>query len=258
MTEPTWYLEKREIGSATLYRGDALFVLPRLDQDGKRADALITDPPYSSGGMVRSDRTLGTSKKYQQTGVMIAHPEFSGDNRDQRSFGFWMSLWLSAAQRACNPGAICALFADWRQLPMTTDAIQAGGWIWRGIAAWNKVNARPVPGRFRAQCEFLAWGTNGPHAPDPKTAVYLPGAFECPPPGSGEREHTTQKPLRLMDEIVRICPTGTVLDPFMGSGTTGVAAVNAGLDFVGVELSEIYFERACERIAQAQAQQSLF
>jgi len=253
MTQP--YRRKEQIGDATLYLGDCLHVLRKIDGLG----GVITDPPYSSGGMVRGDRMGKTSAKYQTTGVWQKHAEFSGDNRDQRSFAYWVALWLSEALMATKPSGVCCLFSDWRQLPSITDAIQAGGWVWRGIAVWDKVNARPFRGRFRSQSEYVVWGTNGAHNPDPKTSEYPHGVFQIPAPAASERQHATQKPTELMEKVMQIVPKGEVVcDPFMGSGTTGVAAINTGRPFIGIELSEHYFDIARERIAAAYAQGRLF
>ena len=249
------YRRKEIIGDATLYLGDCLHILPEIEGLG----GLITDPPYSSGGMVRGDRMNKTSSKYQTSGAIVQHADFTGDNRDQRAFSYWMALWLSEALRATKPSGMCCLFTDWRQLPSTTDALQSGGWVWRGVAVWDKVNARPFPGRFRSQSEYLVWGTNGGHNPDPQNSEYLPGVFTIKAPGSNERQHTTQKPTELMEKIIQVVPKGEIVcDPFMGSGTTGVAAVNTGRPFIGMELSEHYFYIACERIAAAYAQGRLF
>ena len=70
-------------------------------------------------------------------------------------------------------------------------------------------------------------------------------------------DHPTQKPLSLMTELVSLT-TGTILDPFLGSGTTGVACANLGRKFIGIEIEEKYFDIACERIEAAQAQLRLF
>lgn len=247
--------ERVVIGSAELWHGDCLEILPTLP----KVDAIVTDPPYSSGGMVRSDRMASTRAKYQSSDVKVEHPVFSGDNRDQRSFGYWMALWLGAALRRTAPAGLCCLFTDWRQLPTMTDAMQAGGWIWRGIAPWDKVNARPAPGRFSGQAEYLVWGTNGPHNPDKKTAKYGKGVFRHNSPHMDDRQHATQKPIALMEEILGITnDEATILDPFMGTGTTGVACANLGRKFIGIEIERKYFDIACERIEAAQAQQRLF
>ena len=121
--EPYWSAER-----ATLYGGDSLSVLATLP--AASVDAVITDPPYSSGGTFRSDRAADPTQKYVPTKEVINfHPGFSGDNRDQRSFSYWSALWLSECLRVAKPGAPICLFTDWRQLPTTTDALQAGGWV---------------------------------------------------------------------------------------------------------------------------------
>lgn len=241
---------------ATLFFGDALEILPTLDQ----VDAVITDPPYSSGGMTRGDRMLSTRDKYQKSGELVTeHPEFSGDNRDQRGFLAWASLWLMHAMAITAPGGACVLFSDWRQLPTMTDALQAGGWVWRGVLPWDKVNARPIPNRFRAQCEYVVWGSNGPRPMDMRdpSAAYLPGIVTAQAPKT--REHSTQKPVEIMRTLCDIAPRGgLILDPFLGSGTTGVAALQGGRRFIGIEKDARIFSRACRRIEAAEKQRDLF
>lgn len=236
------------IGDATLHLGSAEDVIPTLEP----VDAIITDPPYSSGGMVRGDRMQTTRAKYQSTDVDTEHPDFTGDNRDQRGFLAWASLWLMHAQEITKPGGVVALFSDWRQLPTMTDALQSGGWVWRGIVPWDKVNARPMPNRFRAQCEFVVWGTNGPRDFSTDGATYHPGILTEKPPANAEREHSTQKPVGIMETLVLVAPPGgVVLDPFMGSGTTGVACLRTGRTFVGAEKDPRIFDIACRRIEVA-------
>jgi site-specific DNA-methyltransferase (adenine-specific) len=237
--------------NAALLDGDAVSCLPQMPAGV--VDAVITDPPYSSGGMTRGDRVSSTRVKYQQSDAQKEHESFPGDNRDQRSWLLWCSLWLGECLRVSKPGALLCVFTDWRQLPQTTDAIQCGGWVYRGIVPWNKVVARPMAGRFRAQCEYVVWGTNGPRDSDPAAdSVYLDGFFEVRTVPTDDREHATQKPVELMQEIVRLVPPGgLVLDPFAGTGTTGVAARQSGLRFVGCEMSEHYAAIARRRIADA-------
>lgn len=87
-----------------LYRGDALAVLPTLPSGS--VDAVIADPPYSSGGMVRSDRIQDVHTKYVRTDSVSGHAlaAFSGDSRDQRSYAYWCALWLSECLRITAPG----------------------------------------------------------------------------------------------------------------------------------------------------------
>jgi len=234
-----YYADER----ATLYQGDALAVLREMPS--ANVDAVITDPPYSSGGQFRGDRTADTGTKYTRGDVHQA-PDFTGDTRDQRSYGYWCALWLGEALRVAKPGAVLAVATDWRQLPTTTDAIQAGGWVWRGIAAWAKDNARPQLGRPAQACEFWVWGTAGPR---PLEGDALPGWWFTKPLRGADRVHQTQKPIDVMRDLCRTAlPGGLILDPFAGSGSTGVAALLEGRRFVGVEMSEHYASVAAERL----------
>lgn len=232
-----------------LHLGDSLKVLQELPSG--YFDALITDPPYSSGGFTRGDRTGSTLAKYvsSDSGNQNRLDDFTGDNRDQRGFAFWSALWLSEAMRTLKPGGIAAVFTDWRQLPITTDYFQAGGFVWRGVVPWVKPAVRPTSGRFNAQCEYLVWGSAGP-LPIDYDRPPLPGFYNYPSPR--DRDHITQKPVDLMMDILKIVPAGgRILDPFMGSGTTGVAAVSMGYEFTGIELSPTHFETSKRRIEQA-------
>jgi site-specific DNA-methyltransferase (adenine-specific) len=228
----------------TIYHGEALKVLSSLP-DGA-ADLVITDPPYSSGGMVRGDRMADPSKKYH-SGDEIS---FTGDNRDQHAFAYWVALWVGECRRVLKDSEVVGIFCDWRQLSATTDAIQAGGLIYRGIVAWDKTEqARGFPGRFAAQCEYVVWGTSGRRGCDYDFA--LRGVIREPAPRNSARVHLTQKPVALLENLVAIAPAGgTVLDPFAGSGTTLVAAKNTGRRAIGVELDERYCEIAAKRLAQ--------
>ena len=104
------------IGNATIYRGDSVQLLQQL---GLQVDALVTDPPYSSGGMVRGDRMQSTAAKYVKSGhaLTAAHNlNFSGDNRDGRSWAFWVSCWVSLVRQArahqMTPSALSTFYLD--------------------------------------------------------------------------------------------------------------------------------------------------
>jgi site-specific DNA-methyltransferase (adenine-specific) len=230
-----------------LHTDEAFSALRRLPPAS--VDAVITDPPYSSGGAFRGDRTRPATTKYVKHGVRAAGPDFGGDTRDQRGFLAWATLWLSECFRTTRPGGVACVFTDWRQLPVTSDALQAAGWTWRGIVVWDKTEAvMPHPGRFRQQAEFVVWGSRGPMALDGQRLV-LPGVFRHSSNWRRKR-HIAGKPEGLMRDLVRICPPGgLVLDPFAGSGTTGVAALAEGRRFCGYELDEAIAEKARERLA---------
>ena len=209
-------------------------------------DALITDPPYASGGWKPSEKNRTTNQKYSSMDPKNALPDFDGDNRDQRSWTRWMAEWLSDARKACKPGAPICLFIDWRQYPSITDALQWAGWIWRGSVVWDKMTSRPQKGRFRQQSEYIVWGSNG-SMPVNRPVGCLPGVFRYANPQN--RTHVTEKPLQLMRDLVKICvPGGRILDPFCGAGTTVLAAKLEGYEAVGVEVTDAYYKLGSDRV----------
>jgi site-specific DNA-methyltransferase (adenine-specific) len=82
----------------SIHHGEAWEWLRSLPSSS--ADALVTDPPYSSGGAFRGDRAMATTTKYVNSDTAAYRPEFAGDNRDQRSFLAWASMWLNASRNA--------------------------------------------------------------------------------------------------------------------------------------------------------------
>lgn len=247
------------IGLATLYLGDCMDVLRSLD--AASVDALITDPPYSSGGLMRSDRVNASAvSKYVQNGSeALAHNvDFTGDNRDQRSWGFWLTWWMSQARRIVRPGGYVMSFADWRQLSTMADAFQAGGLIWRGLIPWDKTEAArgPHKGYFKHQAEYVVWGSNG-RLPAAQHGGPWPGVIRQRV-DHRKKLHMTAKPVEVMAALVAaVPPGGVIIDPFMGSASTGIAALEAGRRFIGCEISEHYFDVACERIRKASADMGL-
>lgn len=234
-----------EESGVRIYCGEALNLIASIEE----YDALVTDPPYSSGGQFRGDRTNDTVSKYVQSGTVAVRPEFSGDNRDQRGYLAWCSLWMAAALQSSRPGAAIAVFTDWRQLPTTTDAVQAGGWVWRGLGVWDKTEgSRPRMGGLRSQCEFIVWGTSG-SLDSERNPIALPGVVRTSV--VGDKEHIAEKPLELMRWLVRLAPEGgVVLDPFVGSGTTLLAAKESGRRAIGIEVEPKYCELAVKRLRQ--------
>jgi site-specific DNA-methyltransferase (adenine-specific) len=241
-----------------LHQGDSAEVVNTFDPFS--FDALITDPPYSSGGFTRGDRSQDPATKYLRADShnQITQAHFQGDNRDQRAFLLWCSLWLGRGLRVVRPGGIVGVWTDWRQLPTVTDAIQVGGWVWRGVGVWAKINARPQKGRFSAACEYLVWGSaGGMDDAGQGNGICAPGHLftenhvvdDVP----RDRMHMTQKPDRACAWSLSLVPEGgRVLDLFAGSGSTGVAALRMGLRFVGVEAEPAYLEIAAARLREAE------
>ena len=193
--------------------------LMRQMQDGV-FDAVITDPPYASGGSTPAEKNKTTNQKYSSMPADKALPDFAGDQMDQRSWTNFMTDWLNEAYRLCKPGAPICLFIDWRQLPSMTDALQRSGWIWRGIAVWDKVTCRPQKGRFRQQAEFIVWGSKE-GMPLQRNVGCLPGVFRYTNPANAGRIH--------------------------------VAAVREGYEAVGIEKTAVYYKLGSDRVKFALA-----
>lgn len=231
-------------GNVTLFHGDALRVLTTLTDAS--VDAVLTDPPYSSGGQSMSARQADPAQKYQQSGTKRQYPPMLGDNKDQRSWILWSTLWLSECWRIAQDGAPLMVFTDWRQLPALTDAVQAAGWAWRGIVAWDKRSARPQIGKFRQQCEYVVFATKGRFIAH--TRVCLPGVFSCPVIAA-RKLHLTSKPVTLIEDLLAVtAPGATILDPFMGGGSVGEGCVRTGRSYIGIELSSDYYAISRERL----------
>lgn len=211
---------KVEIGDATLYLGDCMDILPTLD----KVDAVITDPPYGINE---------NSKKAASRGKLAAP-------RDYGEFDWDKAPPDEALINAIRDKAKwSALFGgNYFNLPPSSC------WL-----VWDKLNGD----NDFADCE-LAW-TNWPKAVR-RIQWRWNGMIRQ---GNEDRFHPTQKPLTVMKWVIDLCPkSDTILDPFMGSGTTGVAAVQMGRKFIGIERDPRYFEIACQRIEQAASQGGLF
>lgn len=234
----------------TIHHGDALAVLPTLPTDS--VDLVLADPPYNSGGRTGAERANQSARdKYVSGDASHRLADFAGDNRDQRSFTYWLTVVLGQSLRLARPGASALVFCDWRQTAATSDALQAAGWTWRGIIPWRKPITRPQRDGFKRECEYILWGSHGaPVRHD--TPIYLPGLVEGSQPRGRDRQHITQKPVEVLRRLIQICPPeGTVLDPFAGSGSTGIAALAEARHFVGVEITDHYAAIARERLAAA-------
>jgi DNA modification methylase len=186
-----------------------------------KVDAVVTDPPYGIGkdGQKRTTGGHGGRKAYEFLGWDAERP-------DPEIF----ALLLAAGRQHVIWGG--NYFAD--LFPAT------GKWL-----VWDKGQ------RINQSDGELAW-TSEPGALRifdlNRVALLTDGA-----------EHPTQKPVEIMRwSILQLDNPQTILDPFMGSGTTGVAAVNLGRKFIGIEIEPKYFDIACKRIAAATKQQDLF
>lgn len=241
-------MRREVIGSATLYLGDCREVLPSLDEP---ADVLVTDPPYrvTSGGKNRSGDAPsgGWLDDYSNDGEIV--PVIPWED------------WLPLIPAALADRAHAYIFTNDRNEADARRAAEASGLIFHRLLVWDKGTA--VPNRWYQQtCEFVLFMRQGKAFriadPSSKSLVRLAQVDESGT--STAKPHPTEKPVALCEHYVRNSTNaeGLVLDPFMGSGTTGVAAVQVGRRFVGIEVDPKWFEIACRRIVGALHQPGLF
>ncbi len=227
-----------------LFLGDALRILPDFEPD--TFDLIIADPPYSSGGLHQTARNGDPGSKYTNR----SYQTFHGDNMDSRAWFSWSYFWLSEAYRVAKPGAYCMVFSDWRQQANAQAALQAAGFIWRGQLPWDKGSASrlPHPGYFRHQAEYILWGTKGPCNRATHKRTSYDGVLRYSTM-SAQKVHPTEKPVDLYKQLIDVVPPGSnVLDPFVGSGASGVAALQKGMSFSGIEYTQHYYDIAQQRL----------
>ncbi len=227
-------MEPIVIGNATLYLGDCRDILPTLG----KVDAVVTDPPYGIGADKAAKAAAEQRKAAQARPAGLRSKagrgwaDYGETNWDDvRPHPECFALIRNAAPSQIILGG--NYFTD--LLPPTMR------WL-----VWDK-GQRDFS---LADCEF-AWSSEQKAArifTYPRAAALQDG-----------KEHPTQKPIALMKWCIDFFPkANTILDPFMGSGTTGVAAVQMGRKFIGIEREEKYFAIACKRIEDAQRQGDMF
>jgi DNA modification methylase len=214
----------------TLYHGDCREVLADL---GDTFDCVITDPPYSSGGFQEAGKSNGSIGTRGSEKIAL-------DNLSTRGYERLMREVL----RYLNQADEIYIFTDWRMWINTFDALEAGGWRVRNMLVWDKVQmGMGMP--WRNQHELIAYGKRSPaKILDGKRGNVLQSRR------SGNVNHPTEKPLGLLSQLVANTRADVIMDPFAGSGTTPVAAKQAGVHSVGIEMHEAYCEVIAKRLSQ--------
>ena len=214
------------IGNCELYQGDNTQILPHVEY----CDLLATDPPYG----IKQDKGFDGFDGFGGFGKPIQRRQYDGEWDQDRPDPEQLAMCLTAARKHIIWGG--NFFAD--LLP------PQGKWLW-----WDKCQTMPTYGDGE-----LAWTSLNGSAP--KKFVYSNNGLMAKEKG---RVHPTQKPVAVMEWCLGFLPDAhTILDPFMGYGTTGVACVKLGRKFIGIELDPNYFDIACQRIRKAYDQPDMF
>ncbi|MDE2105193.1 MAG: hypothetical protein KGL39_48650 [Patescibacteria group bacterium] len=238
MTSESKIKRKEVIGDCTLYLGDCRDIIPTLE----KVDAIVTDPPYGIGFKYESGREKAKTPQEYWEWYKPIHKAYMDKLKDG---GFW-AVWHSGTYH--------------RFL-----------WEWYGeetriyIAAKNFVQLRPTAINYAYDPVAIGYKKGErplrPFSP-PRSLDYSIGntAGVISDPTREEKGHPTPKPLDQLCHIVEnfVLDGGTVLEPFMGSGTTGAACAKLGRKFIGCEIEPKYFDIACRRIEQSYKQPDFF
>lgn len=224
-----------------IYNGDCLEIMDTLIEEGIKVDCILTDPPY-----------------------MIARKNnFHTMGRKGIDFGEWdkdvdLFSWLDRIPKLLSKNGSVVIFNDWKNLGDIARYCESLGLEIKDLLRWEKTNPMPRnrDRRYITDYECAIWLVNKKskwvfNRLDEK---YQRPKFEYPVVSGNEKTiHTTQKPVKLMEEIIRVHTKedNTILDCFMGSGSTGVACMNTNRKFIGIELDKNYFNIAKQRIEEA-------
>ena len=223
--------DKVTIGNATLYYGDCIELLREIPANS--VDAIVVDPPYFQGvnhNGIRSERG----------DLSISKPFFA--------------MFFAGMSRTCKEQRAVYVFCDWRTNGLFLDTMNEYLEV-KNSLVWVK---HPGTGNhYRNSYETILFHCNsGRRFPTPNVLTGIKSFNGGARVTNGEKLHPTQKPVELLEKlIVDSTQQGmTVLDPMMGSGSTGVACVKTGRQFIGMEIQRKYFDIACRRIERVYAE----
>ena len=227
---------------ALIIKGDCLDVM--ADQPDSSIDAIVTDPPYMIGAI-----SIGDSKA--KAGSMV----------DLQNAAYWYKLWIGECLRVLKPTGFIWVFGNWRSLPIYTIASDSLKCKIQSCLVWDKEWIGPsAKSQLRPSFEIAVLFAKSKDA-----EIHDRGArdvFRCKwmASHSGKSGHPAEKPVELMSYLCRLItpPGGLILDPFCGSGSTGVAAMREGFNFIGIELNHDYAEIARRRIDHERNKTPLF
>jgi site-specific DNA-methyltransferase (adenine-specific) len=228
------------IGNCTLYNGNSLEIMGSLEP----VDCIVTDAPYrvSSGGF---------ASNLQLEGGFGGWMKDYGNGGDIVQCDVEWSDWLPIAYAALKNDRQAYFMTNGKNLSRAQTAAEEAGFDLHTILVWDKRAALPNK-YYQNITEFTLFMRKGSaftiRNPASKNLVSLFQRDESP--------HPTEKPVDLMATYISNSSWRgqTILDPFMGSGTTGVACVKTGRNFIGIEMDQKWFDVACERIARAYVQ----
>lgn len=235
------HLKDKNNITCNIYNLDCVELISKMIKNKILVDALITDPPYN------------ISRKHQ---LGYSNMGRSGMNYGDWDYGFDQIKWLKNISKIIKPGGTVIIFNDWKNMGDIAKELEKQGFIIKDLIRWIKNNPMPrnIERRYVNDYELAIWAVKKGSQwtfNKPKLNSYLRPEFKTGvAPGGKNRIHPTQKNLALMEKILEIHTTKNdiIFDPFLGSGTTAVAALNYGRKIIGSEIDEKYFKKMLERI----------
>ena len=233
--------ERIKTDNYEIYLGNAYTMYKELLQNNMKVNHIITDPPYN----ISQDNNFSTMKNPRK-GV-----DFGEWDKD-----FDLYNWISDYSNLLDKNGSMIIFCSYRFISHIIDKLESSGLIVKDVIIWKKSNPMPrnIDRRYVQDTEFAVWAVNKNAKwifNKPTDKSYLRSCYETPTVSGKEKtNHPTQKSLKLMENIIKVHTNENdiILDPFMGSGSTGVASIKNNRKFVGIELDKEYFNIANDRL----------
>ena len=223
-----------------LLNDDCLTILKDISTNS--IDLVITDPPYKLNKTTGSMTSSSKSDRWQ--GNLRA-----GDKTANITNVIQFSEWLPEIYRILKENSHCYIWVNDKNLVDLCNEAEKVGFRLHNILVWKKNNCTPNRW-YMKNCEFIIFLHKGKSFPIKNLGDAQ--LFECDNINGKDKLHPTQKPITYLERLILNSSNelDTVLDPFMGSGSTGVACINTNRKFVGIELDNTYYEIAKNRIQE--------
>lgn len=224
-----------------LYNADSYTFIQQMLENKVKVHHIITDPPYN-----------------------ISKPNNFSSMRQRRQgvdFGIWdkgfdLLSWIPQYAEILDKNGSIIIFCSYRFLSFITQALESSNMIVKDVLIWQKSNPMPrnTTRRYVQDLEFAVWAVKSGAKwvfNKPSDVPYLRSIFtHALVSGREKLGHPTQKSLKLMKDLIQIHtnPNDVVLDPFMGSGSTGAACLELGREFIGIERDKKFFAMAQKRL----------
>lgn len=224
-----------------IFNGDAYTMVKEFKQNGITVNHIITDPPYN----ISQDNNFNTLRNPRK-----------GVDFGKWDKGFDLYSWIEDYSEILDKNGSMIIFCSYRFISHIIDKLESCGMVVKDTLIWKKSNPMPrnIERRYVQDTEFAVWAVKKNAKwtfNKPVNSSYLRSCFETSTVSGKEKTgHPTQKSLKLMDAIIKIHTNenDVILDPFMGSGSTGVACIKNKRKFIGIELEKDFFSIAIDRL----------